>query len=287
MEITSTVEGVRSTVNKWRTEGLKVGFVPTIGFLHEGHESLIKRAVEENDRVVVSIFVNSKQFDEKEDFSNYPKDMETDILKCKDVGVHVLFNPGHDEMYAEGFSTYVDMEGLTDNLCGQSRDAHFRGVCTVVAKLFNIVRPDKAYFGQKDAQQVAVVKRMVDDLNFDIKIIECETIREADGLAKSSRNVLLNKEERKAATIINEALRFSERKITEGEKDPSKIQKYIKELLETQKLVRLDYVEIVNNETMEPVKRIEGRILVAVAVFIGNVRLIDNFVYQAKKILLP
>lgn len=279
MKTASTVLGVRSIVNQWRTEGLKVGFVPTMGFLHEGHESLIKRATEENDRVVVSIFVNAKQFDEKEDFSNYPKDMETDILKCTGAGAHLLFNPGHDEMYGEGFSTYVDMEGLTDNLCGQSRDAHFRGVCTVVTKLFNIVRPDQAYFGKKDAQQVAVVKRMVKDLNFDIKIIECETIREEDGLAKSSRNVRLSPEERKAATIIHLALEFAEGKIIEGEKDPFQIQKYIRDILKTQKLARLDYVEIVGAETMEPVERIEGRVLVAVAVFVGNIRLIDNFVY--------
>jgi len=279
MEIASTVCGVRSIVNQWRTEGLKVGFVPTMGFLHEGHESLIKRAAQENDRVVVSIFVNAKQFDEKEDFSNYPKDMEADIIKCKSAGAHLLFNPRHEEMYAEGFSTYVDMEGLTDNLCGQSRDAHFRGVCTVVTKLFNIVTPHQAYFGQKDAQQVAVVKRMVKDLNFDIAVIECETIRESDGLARSSRNVRLNSEERKAAAVIFQALRLAENKMTEGEKDPVRIQKYIKETLETEKLARLDYVEIVGSDTMEPVMKIEGSVLVAVAVFIGNIRLIDNFVH--------
>lgn len=279
MKITNTVEAVRSTVNQWRTEGLKVGFVPTMGFLHKGHESLIIRAVEENDRVVVSIFLNSMQFDEAEDFSNYPEDMEMDITKCNGAGAHMLFNPRPDEMYPEGFSSYVDMTELTDNLCGQSREVHFRGVCTVVAKLFNIVSPDTAYFGKKDAQQVAVVKKMVNDLNFDIKIIECETIREADGLAMSSRNAHLNQEERIAAAIINEALKAAERKLKEGEKNPLEIQEHIKKILETEKMARLDYVEIVNVETMEPVDRIEGRILVAVAVVIGKIRLIDNFVY--------
>ncbi|MBK5263288.1 MAG: pantoate--beta-alanine ligase [Peptostreptococcaceae bacterium] len=277
MEITSTVEEVRRIVKEWRTEGLKVGFVPTMGFLHEGHESLIKRAVEENDRVVVSIFINSKQFDEKEDLLNYPKDSETDIVKCKMAGTHMLFNPGHDEMYAEGFSTYVDMETLTDSLCGQSRDTHFRGVCTVVAKLFNIVRPDKAYFGQKDAQQVAVVKRMVNDLNFDIKIIECETIREADGLAKSSRNVLLNDEERKAAPIIWEALQMAKQKILEGESNSFEIQKFIKTKLLTEKLISVDYVEIVESKSLKPVNEIKKGTLIAVAVYIGATRLIDNF----------
>lgn len=278
MEIASTVEGVRSTVKKWRTKGLKVGFVPTMGFLHEGHESLIKRAVEENDRVVVSIFVNSKQFDEKKDLSNYPKDTETDTVKCTMAGAHMLFNPEHDEMYPEGFSTYVDMERLTDSLCGQSRDAHFRGVCTVVTKLFNIVRPDKAYFGQKDAQQVAVVKRMVNDLNFDIEIIECETIRDVDGLAKSSRNIHLSQEKRQASIIIQMALRLAEIAIYEGEKDPVIIQKYIKDKILSEKLARLDYVEIVDAETLKPKTKIEGKTLVATAVFIGNTRLIDNFV---------
>src|SRR5665647_1526882 len=278
MEITSTVEEVRRIVKEWRTEGLKVGFVPTMGFLHEGHESLIKRAVEENDRVVVSIFVNSKQFDEKEDLLNYPKDAETDIVKCKMAGTHMLFNPEHDVMYPEGFSTYVDMERLTDGLCGQSRDTHFRGVCTVVAKLFNIVRPNKAYFGQKDAQQVAVVKRMVNDLNFDIEIIECETIREVDGLAKSSRNIHLSQEERHASIVIQKALRLAEMAIYEGEKNPEIIQEYIKDKILSEKLARLDYIEIVDAETLKPKNKIEGKTLVAIAAFIGNTRLIDNFV---------
>lgn len=279
MKIVNRIEEAREIVKAWGTEGLKVGFVPTMGYLHEGHESLIRRASEENDRVVVSIFVNAKQFGHKEDFSIYPKDLEKDAKLCASAGAHMIFNPVHEEMYPEGFSAFVDMEGLTDNLCGKSRGSHFRGVCTVLAKLFNVIKADRAYFGKKDAQQVAVVKKMVQDLNFDLEIIECETVREFDGLAKSSRNVYLNEEERKAAPIIWQALQAGSQKIIAGERNPSVIQEYIKEKLSAEKLVRLDYVEIVDSQTLKPIIEIEKNTLVAVAVFIGTTRLIDNFTY--------
>lgn len=278
MKIISRIEEAREIVSIWRTEGLKVGFVPTMGYLHAGHESLIRRASEENDRVVVSIFVNAIQFEENHDFASYPKDLKRDAAICDAAGAQLLFNPTHEEMYPEGFSAFVDMDGLTDYLCGKSRDSHFRGVCTVLTKLFNILRADKAYFGKKDAQQVAVVKKMVKDLNFNIQIVECETIRDTDGLAKSSRNVRLSPEEREAALIISKALRTAESKIAEGATDSIEIQACIREKLATEKLARVDYVEIVDAETLKPIQKIEGKVLVAVAVFIGKTRLIDNFV---------
>lgn len=277
MKIVNKVEETREIVKAWRTEGLTVGFVPTMGYLHEGHESLIKRASAENDRVVVSIFVNAKQFGMKEDFSTYPKDLERDSKICASAGAHLIFNPSHEEMYPEGFSAFVDMEGLTATLCGKSRDAHFRGVCTVLTKLFNIIKADRAYFGKKDAQQVAVVEKMVQDLNFDLEIIECETVREADGLAKSSRNVYLNEEERKAAPIIWEALQLARQEILSGNTDADEIKKRLQEKLLSEKRIKVDYVEIVDSETLKPVVEIKKSTLVAVAVFIGTTRLIDNF----------
>lgn len=280
MNIVSTVQEVRENVKAWRTKGLSVGFVPTMGYLHEGHRSLIERAVRENDRVVVSIFVNPLQFGEKEDLESYPRDLEKDSAICADAGTDLIFHPAEGVMYEKDFCTFVDMNDLTDTLCGKSRPGHFRGVCTVVAKLFNIVMPDKAYFGQKDAQQVAVVKRMVRDLNMDLEIVACETIREADGLAKSSRNARLNREERKAALVLPEALQDAEEMLTAGEKAPGEIQEAIKERIASEASVKLDYAEIVDLETLKPVGRIEAPVLVAAAVYVGNTRLIDNFVYK-------
>ena len=206
MRVVEKVNDVRATVKEWKAKGLKVGFVPTMGYLHEGHESLIRKASEENDRVVVSIFVNPIQFGPKEDLSTYPRDLDRDSKVCERAGADIIFHPENEEMYFEDFSTFVDMNGLTAGLCGKSRPTHFRGVCTVVTKLFNIVAPDRAYFGEKDAQQLAVIKRMVRDLNIDIEIIGCPIVREKDGLAKSSRNTYLSIEERNAATILNKEL---------------------------------------------------------------------------------
>jgi pantoate--beta-alanine ligase len=278
MNIVSTIHEVRERVKTWRTEGLTVGFVPTMGYLHEGHRSLIERAARENDRIVVSIFVNPLQFGEKEDLETYPRDPEGDREICAEAGADLIFHPAADEMYEKEFCSYVDMNGLTDTLCGRSRPGHFRGVCTVVMKLFNIVKPDRAYFGQKDAQQVTVVKRMVKDLNMDLEIVACETVREEDGLAKSSRNVHLDREERKAAAILPKALKAAEEKIASGKRSAEEIRKTIAEQIASEAQARLDYAEIVDLGTLRPVDQIETPALVAAAIYIGKTRLIDNFI---------
>ena len=280
MRIVESIKDVRATVKEWKAKGLKIGFVPTMGYLHEGHESLIKKASEENDRVVVSIFVNPIQFGPKEDLSTYPRDLERDSKVCESAGADIIFHPENEEMYFNDFSTFVDMNGLTAELCGKSRPTHFRGVCTVVTKLFNIVAPDRAYFGEKDAQQLAVIKRMVRDLNIDIEIIGCPIVREKDGLAKSSRNTYLSVEERNAATILNKSLTLAKEKIQAGERDSEVIIKLIQEVINSEKLARIDYIEVVDSLSMEKVERIEKAVLVAIAVFIGKTRLIDNFTYE-------
>ncbi|HWQ78214.1 MAG TPA: pantoate--beta-alanine ligase [Anaerovoracaceae bacterium] len=282
MNIVSTIREVRECVKAWRTEGLTVGFVPTMGFLHEGHQSLIERAARENDRVVVSIFINPLQFGKNEDLETYPRDMEKDSALCACAGADLIFHPEQGEMYEEGFSTFVDMSDLTDTLCGKSRPGHFRGVCTVVMKLFNIVKPDKAYFGQKDAQQLAVVRRMVRDLNMDLEIVTCETVREKDGLARSSRNTYLDREERAAAAILPEALRFAEAMVHAGVRKSAEVQQAIREGIASESLARLDYAEIVDLETLKPIDTIEAPALVAVAVYVGKTRLIDNFIYEQR-----
>ena len=280
MKVLNTISEVRNLVKEWKTQGLKIGFVPTMGYLHEGHESLIRKASEENDRVVVSIFVNPIQFGPKEDLSTYPRDLERDSKVCESAGADIIFHPENEEMYFKDFSTFVDMNGLTDGLCGKSRPTHFRGVCTVVTKLFNIVAPDRAYFGEKDAQQLAVIKRMVRDLNIDIEIIGCPIVKEKDGLAKSSRNTYLSVEERNAATILNKSLTLAKEKIQAGERDSEVIIKLIQEVINSEKLARIDYIEVVDSLSMEKVERIEKSVLVAIAVFIGKTRLIDNFTYE-------
>ena len=280
MEIATKIVDVRTKVNEWKKQGLKVGLVPTMGYLHEGHKSLIERAVKENDRVVVSVFVNPIQFGPTEDLATYPRDLERDSALCEAAGANLIFHPEKEEMYFDDFCTYVDMDNLTKVLCGKTRPIHFRGVCTVVSKLFNIVKPDRAYFGQKDAQQLAVIKRMVRDLNIDIEIIGCPIVREEDGLAKSSRNTYLSAEERKAATILSKSLMAAKKAIEEGEKDSANIVKIIKDMINTEKLAKIDYVETVNSLTMEHVDKIEDSVLVAMAVYIGKTRLIDNFIYE-------
>ncbi len=280
MRVVEKVNDVRAIVKEWKAKGLKVGFVPTMGYLHEGHESLIKRASEENDKVVVSIFVNPIQFGPKEDLSTYPRDLERDSKVCEGAGADIIFHPKSEEMYFEDFSTFVDMNGLTSGLCGKSRPTHFRGVCTVVTKLFNIVSPDRAYFGEKDAQQLAIIKRMVRDLNIDVEVIGCPIVREKDGLAKSSRNTYLSIEERSAATILSKALNIAREKIKDGERTSSNIISTIKEIIESEKLARIDYIEVVDSFSMEGVDTIEKSVLVAIAVFIGKTRLIDNFTYE-------
>lgn len=283
MQIVKTIDEVRSAVKQWKREGLSVGLVPTMGFLHEGHKSLIERAVKENDRVVVSDFVNPTQFGPNEDLASYPRDLDRDAKLCEDAEAALLFNPEPEEMYFEDRTTSVNMEGLTRELCGKSRPIHFSGVCTVVSKLFHIVTPDRAYFGQKDAQQLAVIKRMVRDLNFDIKIVGCPIIREEDGLAKSSRNTYLNEEERKAAVILNQSLKIGKEMVEKGEKDATKVKEAIVKNLTTEPLAKIDYVEVVDFDTIEPITTIKGSVLTAIAVYIGKTRLIDNFIVNTEE----
>ncbi len=281
MQIVTTIEELRSIVKWWRGEGHSVGLVPTMGYLHEGHKSLIVKAVSENDRVVVSDFVNPTQFGVNEDLSSYPRDINRDAALCEEAGADVIFHPEPEEMYFSDNCTFVDMDRLTKGLCGKTRPTHFRGVCTVVSKLFNIVTPDRAYFGQKDAQQLAVIRRMVRDMNFGIDIVGCPIVREEDGLAMSSRNTYLNPKERKAALILHKSLSLGEEMIQAGEKDAVKVKNAIVKNMKTEPLARIDYVELVDGETLEPVETIEGPILAATAVYIGKTRLIDNFSYHS------
>jgi pantoate--beta-alanine ligase len=280
MKIESTVNAVRTQVKEWKKQGLTVGLVPTMGYLHEGHASLIKAARANNDKVVVSIFVNPMQFGPTEDLASYPRDLAKDSALCESLGVDIIFHPEPSEMYHEGFSSYVDMSVLTEELCGLSRPVHFRGVCTVVNKLFNIVQPDRAYFGQKDAQQLAVIRHMVDDLNMDIEIVGCPIIREDDGLAKSSRNTYLSAEERQAALILSKSIKLGQELVQKGETDTAKIVTAMKELISTEPLARIDYVKAVDGLTMQQISEVKRPMLVAIAVFIGKTRLIDNFIVE-------
>ncbi|MCI2111853.1 MAG: pantoate--beta-alanine ligase [Ruminococcus sp.] len=280
MDICYTIKDVRERVNAWKREGLAVGFVPTMGYLHEGHKSLMQAARANNDKVVVSVFVNPMQFGPNEDLESYPRDFEKDSALCESVGVDLIFHPEPEEMYADGFCSYVDMNGLTTELCGKSRPIHFRGVQTVVLKLFNIVKPDRAYFGQKDAQQLAVIKRMAKDLNVDTEIVSCPIVREADGLAKSSRNTYLNPDERKAALILSRSLKLGRKLIENGETDAKAVIKAITDSINTELLAKIDYVDVVDFDTITPVDKIGKSVLVAIAVYIGKTRLIDNFIIE-------
>jgi len=280
MLVVDKIARLREEISKLRKEGKSIGFVPTMGYLHEGHLSLVRKAKEENDAVVVSIFVNPTQFAPGEDFERYPRDLERDKKLLVEEGVDILFLPTVEEMYPRGFSTYVEVTGLlTNTLCGAKRPGHFRGVTTVVSKLFNIVMPDRAYFGKKDYQQLKVIERMVKDLNFPIEIVGCPIIREGDGLAMSSRNVYLSPEERKAATVLYRSLLFAKKYFDSGRKDANLLKRKLEELINSEPLVKkIDYVEIVDGETLEPVKQLYPGVLIALAVFIGKARLIDNWV---------
>ncbi|MEE0859024.1 MAG: pantoate--beta-alanine ligase [Acutalibacteraceae bacterium] len=280
MKIVGTVEEVREIVKAWRKEGLTVGLVPTMGYLHEGHASLIERASKENDRVVVSDFVNPIQFGPKEDLASYPRDIERDAKVCENAGADLIFHPTPADMYAPDFSTFVDITGPSDELCGKSRPIHFRGVCTVVSKLFLITAPDRAYFGQKDAQQLAVIKRMVRDLNFDIEVVGCPIIREFDGLAKSSRNTYLNEEERKAAVILHKGLEEGKKLVLNGETNVKTVVDKITEVISSEPLAKIEYVEVVSFPDVQLIDIIDRDILTAVAVYIGKTRLIDNFIIE-------
>ncbi len=279
MQIIKKIDELRTIINQWRKDGLTVGLVPTMGYLHEGHKSLIDRAVEENDRVVVSDFVNPTQFGPNEDFESYPRDINADAALCEAAGASLIFNPEADEMY-DGALTFVDMNKITKVLCGKTRPIHFSGVCTVVSKLFNIVTPDRAYFGQKDAQQLCVIKKMVKDLNFGIEIVGCPIIREADGLAKSSRNTYLSSEERKAALCLSRSLNIGKDMINSGETSAAAVVGRIKEEIEKESLAKIDYVEMVDLNQLESLETIQKPLLCAMAVYIGKTRLIDNFIME-------
>lgn len=281
MIVVKTINEVKQIVKQWRKEGKTIGFVPTMGYLHEGHQSLIKKA-RENDKVVVSIFLNPMQFGPSEDLASYPRDLERDKLKCSEAGADLIFAPDASEMYENNFQTFVDMHLLTEELCGLTRPCHFRGVCTVVTKLFNIVTPDKAYFGQKDAQQLAVIKRMVADLNMDIEIVGCPIIRENDGLAKSSRNTYLNDDERKAALVLSRSINKAKELIDNGQRDASVVISSMTEIINKEPLAKIDYVKAVALDTMQQIKFLNVPSLVAIAVYIGKTRLIDNLFYESK-----
>ena len=278
MKVVKTVKEVREIVTAWRKEGLSVGLVPTMGFLHEGHQSLISTSAAQNDRTVVSVFVNPIQFGPNEDLETYPRDLERDKKAVEEAGGDLIFNPEPAEMYPPHFTSFIDTTETTELLCGAVRPVHFRGVCTVVGKLFNIVGPDRAYFGQKDAQQLATIRRFARDLNFPLEIVACPIVREADGLAKSSRNTYLNKEERQAALILSKSLKKGREAIEAGERDAQTVIGIITESLKTEPLARIDYVEVVDFENIQRTPRIEGEVLVAIAVYIGRTRLIDNFI---------
>ncbi len=276
MKVSGKIDEVRAQVKEWKKQGLSVALVPTMGYLHEGHKSLMERARKENDKVVVSIFVNPMQFGPNEDLESYPRDLDRDSKICEAAGVDLIFHPEVEEMYGPDFCAYVDMHTLPEKLCGASRPVHFRGVQTVVSKLFHIIPADRAYFGQKDAQQLAIIRRMVMDLNFDIEIIGCPIIREEDGLAKSSRNTYLSEEERKQAVILNQSLEAAMDAINAGEKDAAKVKQIIIDKLHTCPLAKIDYVEVVSFDTIQPIEKVEGAVLIAIAVYIGTTRLIDN-----------
>ena len=256
------------------------GFVPTMGYLHEGHLSLVRRARAENDHVAVSIFVNPTQFGPHEDYNRYPRDLERDLRLLEPLGVDLVFAPSVEEMYPPGFQTWVIVEGVSRPLEGAARPGHFRGVATVVTKLFNIVQPDRAYFGQKDAQQAVVIRRMVQDLNIPVEIVVCPTVREPDGLAMSSRNTYLNPEERRAATVLFRALQATKARYEQGERDAERLREAMREVIQAEPLARLDYVSVADPETLQELDRVEDRALLSLAVYIGKTRLIDN-------ILLP
>jgi pantoate--beta-alanine ligase len=276
-----TIAGVRSVLEEARGRGATIGLVPTMGALHEGHLSLIRRARAEDGFVVVSIFVNPTQFGAGEDLEAYPRDLERDLALARDAGADLVFNPPVPEIYRKDFSTWVEVQGLTQRLCGASRPGHFRGVCTVVAKLFNICRPDRAYFGEKDAQQLAVIKKMVRELDIPVRIVPCPTVREPDGLALSSRNVRLSLEERAQAPVLYRALSAALTLVENGERDARRLKDEICALVAEADLARIDYVEIVDTDDLAPMDVVAGTCLIALAVWCGETRLIDNITVEA------
>ena len=277
IQVINTIDELRKQVKEWKKAGLTVGLCPTMGYLHEGHASLMDAARAGNDKVVASVFVNPIQFGPNEDLATYPRDFEHDCQLLEAHGVDLVFHPEPSEMYAPDFTTFVDMNELSETLCGKTRPIHFRGVCTVIAKLLNTVTPDRIYFGQKDAQQLAIIRRMVRDLNFDVEVIGCPIVREQDGLAKSSRNTYLSPEERKAALVLSRSVRKGQDLVASGVRNSAELLASMKERLAEEPLADVEYVEVVDGESMQPVETFKDGDLVAMAVHIGTTRLIDNF----------
>ena len=279
MRIITTISELKTEIKAFKKDGFSIGLVPTMGFLHEGHESLIKRAVSENDKVVVSIFVNPIQFGPNEDFESYPRDLNKDSALCESNSVNIIFAPSVGQMYYKDTSTFVDVANISVPLCGRKRPGHFRGVCTVVSKLLNLTKADKAYFGEKDAQQLAIVRRMARDLNVDVEVVGCPIVREADGLAKSSRNTYLNEKERAAALVLSKSLFHARDYIGSLVYKPAKAKDVIDMItaeIMREPLARIDYIEILDSENLREADDMTGGILIALAVFIGKTRLIDN-----------
>ena len=281
MKLITSPSRIQSYCRLARAEGKTIGLVPTMGFLHEGHLSLMRRARAENDLLVVSIFVNPTQFGPNEDYETYPRDIQRDSETVASVGVDVIFSPTAKDMYPNGYATFVNVEHITEKMCGATRPGHFRGVTTIVAKLFNLVQPHRAYFGQKDAQQTVVIKRMAEDLNFGTEIVVLPTVREDDGIAMSSRNKYLNQEERQAALVLIKSLRMAESLVKSGQNDAAEINHKMRDMIEAEPLAQIDYIAIVNANTLADLDIVKGEVLIALAVFIGETRLIDNVILDA------
>jgi pantoate--beta-alanine ligase len=282
MQVFNTVSGLREFLAAHRAAGKRIGLVPTMGYLHAGHMSLVQAARRECEVVVMSIFVNPKQFGPQEDFATYPRDMEGDLRQAREAGVDAVFTPAVEEMYPSGFLTEVIVHELTAPLCGASRPSHFNGVTTVVAKLFNIVGPDRAYFGQKDYQQVTILRQMATDLCMPLEVITCPTVREPDGLAMSSRNAYLNPAERQAALVLSRALLLAEEHLAQGERQGARLMTTLRDCIAKQPLARIDYVTVCDPQTLREVDQLSGTVLVALAIYIGQTRLIDNALLHAE-----
>jgi len=276
IKLVTSIDEMRKIVNDLKNRGKSIGFVPTMGYLHRGHISLVNCSKRDNDITVLSVFVNPIQFGENEDFDKYPRDIERDLKVSEDAGVDYLFNPSYEDMYPNGYSTYVIMESMVDKLCGKYRTGHFKGVLTVVNKLFNIIKPNRAYFGKKDYQQYKVIQKMVEDLNMDVDVVGCPIVREADGLALSSRNKYLTDVERQSALSLSKAL-FKAKELFEGGiKDTKNLKKIIEEIITSHPYTKIQYIEIVDGETLESKEKAEKGDVIALAVFVGDTRLIDN-----------
>lgn len=280
MKVIKSVEEMQSLSKALFLQGKKIVFVPTMGYFHEGHLELMRRGKTLGDVLIVSIYVNPLQFGPKEDFKNYPRDLERDLKLIEGIGVDVVFAPEDKDMYPEGFQTFVEVTELTKNLCGASRPGHFKGVTTVVTKLFNIVKPHIAVFGEKDYQQLLVIKRMVKDLNMDVEIVSVPTVREKDGLAMSSRNVYLNEEERKSAICLYKSIALARELIEKGEKNPRKIEQKVKRFIKSHPHTRIDYVKLVDGDTLQDIDELKGKVMLALAVWVGKARLIEHEIFN-------